>query len=189
MSNQKPTHTKPTIHQTQIVASSRLFNIEQLDLEFSNGEKRQYERLASRGNGAVLIVPMLDDATVLLIREYAGGTDRYELALPKGKVEKDEEILHAANREIMEEVGYESANLTILKAVSLAPQYMQHRTHIVIAKELSPRREEGDEPEEIEVVPWKMSELESLLERDDFTEARSIAALFMARNYLNLESR
>ncbi|MEE9303846.1 MAG: ADP compounds hydrolase NudE [Thiotrichaceae bacterium] len=177
-------HRKPTIHQKQVVASSRLFNIEQLDLEFSNGEKRQYERLASRGNGAVLIVPMLDADTVLLIREYAGGTDRYELALPKGKVEKGEEILHAANREIMEEVGYESANLVLIKAVSLAPQYMQHHTHIVLAQELSPRREEGDEPEELDVIPWKMSELESLLQRDDFTEARSIAALFMVREHL-----
>ncbi|HEC04858.1 MAG TPA: ADP compounds hydrolase NudE [Thiothrix sp.] len=185
MPNQKSKYKKPTIHQKQIVASSRLFNIEQLDLEFSNGEQRQYERLVSRGNGAVLIVPMLDDDTVLLIREYAGGTNRYELGLPKGKVEEGEAILHAANREIMEEVGYESASLTHIKAVSLAPQYMQHHTQIVLAQELSPRREEGDEPEELEVVPWKLSNLEALLGRDDFSEARSIVALFMVRNHLS----
>ena len=184
MSNSTSNPKKPTIHQKRIVASSRLFNIEQLDLEFSNGEKRQYERLASRGNGAVLIVPLLDEDTVLLIREYAGGTDRYELGLPKGKVEKGEEILCAANREIMEEVGYESANLVVLKALSLAPQYMQHFTHIVLAQNLSPRREVGDEPEELEVVPWKLSELDTLFEREDFTEARSIAALYLAKKHL-----
>ena len=44
---------KPTIHQKTVVASSRLFAIEALDLEFSNGEKREYERLARRGHGAV----------------------------------------------------------------------------------------------------------------------------------------
>ncbi|MEE9352279.1 MAG: ADP compounds hydrolase NudE [Thiotrichaceae bacterium] len=182
-------HKKPTIHQKQIVASSRLFNIEQLDLEFSNGEKRQYERLVSRGNGAVLIVPMLTNDTVLLIREYCGGTGRYELGLPKGKVEKGEEIIPAANREIMEEVGYESTNLEVLKVVSLAPQYMQHVTHIVLARELSPKREEGDEPEELEVVPWKLSEIELLLERDDFTEARSIAALYIAKKHMESVER
>ena len=180
MSNLK----KPTIHQKKIVASSRLFNIEQLDLEFSNGEKREYERLTSRGNGAVLIVPLLDDDTVLLIREYGGGTNRYELGLPKGKVEKGEEILMAANREIMEEVGYESAKLKVIKKMSLAPQYMQHFTNIVLAQELSPRREEGDEPEELEVVPWKLSNLAELVAREDLTEARSIAALYMVRDYL-----
>jgi ADP-ribose diphosphatase len=179
-----PNQKKPTIHQKEIVASSRLFNIERLDLEFSNGEKREYERLVSRGNGAVLIVPMLDDETVLLIREYSGGTNRYELGLPKGKVEKGEEILMAANREIMEEVGYESAKLTFLKAMSLAPQYMQHHTNIVLAQELSPRREEGDEPEELEVIPCKLADLAELVAREDFTEARSIAALFMVRDYL-----
>ncbi len=180
-----PNLKKPTIHQKKIVASSRLFNIEQIDLEFSNGEKREYERLASRGNGAVLIVPMLDDDTVLLIREYAGGTDRYELGLPKGKIELGEEILKAANREIMEEVGYESAKLKVIKKMSLAPQYMQHFTNIVLAQDLSPRREEGDEPEELEVVPWKLSNLAELVAREDLTEARSIAALYMIRDYLS----
>ncbi len=179
-----PNIKKPTIHQKKTVASSRLFNIEQIDLEFSNGEKREYERLISRGNGAVLIVPMLDDDTVLLIREYAGGTDRYELGLPKGKVEKGEEVLMAANREIMEEVGYESAKLNLIKGMSLAPQYMQHCTSIVLAQDLSPRREAGDEPEELEVVPWKLSNLTELVAREDLTEARSIAALYMVRDYL-----
>ena len=172
---------KPTIHQKKIVASSRLFNIEALDLEFSNGEKREYERLTSRGDGAVLIVPMLDDDTFLLIKEYAGGTERYELGFPKGKIEKGEE---AANREIMEEVGYESSKLTHLKSLSLAPQYMQHHTQIILAQDLSPRRELGDEPEELEVISWKLSELERLVLRDDFTEARSLAALYLAKNYL-----
>ncbi len=42
----------------------------------------------------------------------------------------------------------------------------------------------GDEPEPLEVVPWRMSELSQLLAREDCTEARSIAALFMTREYL-----
>ena len=175
----------PTIHQTRTVATSRLFKIETLDLEFSNGEKREYERLVSRGVGAVLIIPVLDDGTMLLIREYAAGTERYELAFPKGKVEPGEELLDAANREIMEEVGYESAKLTILKALSLAPGYLGHVTHIILAEELSEHREPGDEPEEIEVVPWKISEVDELLDRDDFAEGRSVAALYLLKNYLD----
>lgn len=180
------TYKLPTIHKTKIVASSRLFKIEALDLEFSNGEKRQYERLVSRGVGAVLIVPVLDENTILLIREYAAGTERYELAFPKGKVEKGEEILDAANREIMEEVGYESANLTVMKALSLAPGYLGHVTHIILAQDLSEHREEGDEPEEIEVVPWKISEIDKLLERDDFAEGRSVAALYLLKQALSV---
>ncbi len=181
-----PDKKPPTIHQTRIVASSHLFKIEALDLEFSNGEKRQYERLVSRGAGAVLIVPVLDQHTILLIREYAAGTERYELAFPKGKVEKGEAILDAANREIMEEVGYESGNLSLMKSLSLAPGYLGHITHIVLAQDLSPHREEGDEPEEIEVVPWNINDMDALLDRDDFAEGRSVAALYLLKLALKL---
>ena len=180
---------KPTIHKTKIVASSQLINIEAVDLEFSNGEKRVYERIASRGNGAVLIIPIransAGDDEILLIREYCVGTERYELGFPKGKVEAGEEILHAANREIMEEVGYQAEKLTVLKKLSLAPSYMGHLTHIVLAEDLSERREEGDEPEELEVVPWKISEIDALLERDDFAEGRSVAALYLMKYYFS----
>jgi ADP-ribose diphosphatase len=54
----------------------------------------------------------------------------------------------------------------------------------VLAQDLYPERLQGDEPEELEVVPWRMDELHLLLARDDVTEGRSIAALFMAREYL-----
>ena len=178
---------KPTIHQIKTVATSRLFKVESLDLEFSNGEKCVYERIASRGHGAVLIIPVFtkdDGDEILLIREYAAGTDRYELAFPKGKVEKGEEFLEAANREIMEEVGYESAKLTLLKQLSLAPGYMGHVTTIVLAENLTEHREPGDEPEEIEVVPWKISNIDALLERDDFAEGRSVAALYLLKIFL-----
>jgi ADP-ribose diphosphatase len=174
----------PTIHQSKIVASSRLFKIEALDLEFSNGEKRQYERLVSKGVGAVLIVPVLNDDTILLIREYAAGTHSYDLAFPKGKVEQGEEILDAANREIMEEVGYESSKLTVLKSLSLAPGYLGHVTHIILAENLTEHREPGDEPEEIEVVPWKISEIDALIDRDDFSEGRSVAAVYLLKEAL-----
>jgi len=184
MSTLSNTKKKPTIHQISTVATSRLFKIESLDLEFSNGHKCVYERIASRGPGAVLIVPILNGNTILLIREYAGGTDRYELALPKGKVESNEEIMHAANRELMEEVGYESAKLTLLKRLSLAPGYMGHITNIILAEDLSEHREPGDEPEDIEVVPWKLSEIDDLLERDDFNEGRSVAALYLLKVHM-----
>lgn len=176
---------KPEIIKAQTIARSRLFHIEQLDLKFSNGVEVQYERLCSAGQGAVMIVPMLDDDTVLLIREYAAGVERYELALPKGRIEPGEDVLEAANREIMEEVGYAAHALHHLDVLTLAPGYLSHTTHLVLAKDLYPQRREGDEPEAIEVVPWRLSELNALLARDDFTEARTIAALFMVRERMH----
>ena len=173
----------PIIHATRDVIHGR-FQVERVDLEFSNGVRRTYERLKGGGLGAVIIVPMLDDDTVLLIREYGGGVGRYELGLPKGRLDQDETAEQGANRELKEEVGYGARKLKILHNLSLSPSYMTHMAHVVLAQDLYPERLPGDEPEPPEVVPWKMSELHTLLGRDDVTEGRSIAALYMAHEYL-----
>jgi NUDIX domain. len=167
-----------------MVARSRLFRIEELSLRFSNGEERIYERLASGGSGAVLIVPILDEDTVLLIREYGVGIEGYEIGLPKGRVESGEDILHAANRELMEEVGHGARELKLLKRVSQSPSYMQHHTNIIIAQGLYPETAEGDEPEPLDVVPCSLSDIDNLVASGELTEARSIAALYLARAYL-----
>ena len=179
------TRKKPSVIHSELIASTRIFRVEQRDLQFSNGTKVCYERLVGSDNGAVLIVPMLDDNTVLLIREYAAGVHRYELALPKGKIEANEPLLEAANREIMEEVGYGSNDLSHLTSFTVAPGYLSHETHIVLAENLYEQKCVGDEPEEMEVVPWQLDQLPELLSHEECTEARSIAALFLVRDLMS----
>jgi ADP-ribose diphosphatase len=175
---------KPTILSTKTIAKSRLFRIESIDIEFSNGEQRNYERLArGHSGGAVLIVPMLDTETVLLIREYSAGVHRYELGLPKGKTDAGESFLEAANRELKEEVGFGARKMHHLSSFSVAPSYLEHMTEIIIAQDLYEEKLPGDEPEELEVIPWKLSQINQLLATGECTEARSIAALFMTLEY------
>ncbi|WP_031373570.1 MULTISPECIES: ADP compounds hydrolase NudE [Lysobacter] len=177
------TRRLPTIHHvTEHEAGP--YRLERLDLEFSNGERRQYERLHGRGHGAVVVVPMIDDDTVLLVREYAAGVHRYELGLVKGRIDAGESPIEAADRELKEEAGYGARSLTVLRSLTLAPTYMSHQAHLVLARDLYPERLPGDEPEELEVVPWKLDDLHELILREDFSEGRSIAALFIAREWL-----
>jgi ADP-ribose diphosphatase len=160
------------------------YRMERLDLEFSNGERRKYERLHGRGHGAVAVVPMLDAETVLLVREYAAGVHRYELGLVKGRIDAGETPLEAANRELMEEAGYGARDLLVLRSLTLAPTYMSHATHLVLARDLYPQRLPGDEPEALELVPWKLADIGELILREEFSEGRSVAALFIAREWL-----
>lgn len=174
----------PQTTHRNVIARSRLFRVESVGLRFSNGVEVEYERLGGGANGAVLVVPVTTEQDVLLIREYAAGTERYELGLPKGRVEGDEETQQAANRELMEEVGYGAERITHLRDLSLAPGYFAHCTRIMLAERLYEYRLPGDEPEVIEVVPWPLADLCGLLAQKELTEARSIAALYLARDYL-----
>lgn len=175
----------PTILNKTVIAQTRQFRIEQLELRFASGEQRHYERLArSAAMGAVLVVPMLTNTKVLLVREYAAGLHRYELGLPKGRIEAGEDPLAAANRELKEEAGFGARKLRYLHTVSLAPAYLEHTIDIILAEDLYPEKLPADEPEEAEVVAWDIDRIGELLATGECSEARSIAALYIAAAHL-----
>lgn len=184
MADDEESRSKPETLHTRTVARSRLFRVESVGLRFSNGVEVEFERLAGTSHGAVIVVAVDEQERVLLIREYAAGTDAYELGLPKGRVERNERFEDAANRELMEEVGYGARDLVHLRSLSLAPGYLGHATQVVLARDLFREARPGDEPEPIEVVPWPLADLRGLMQRSDLTEARSIAALYLARDHL-----
>lgn len=178
---------KPKCSKRTVVASTNLFTIEQMNLHFANGASRIYERIRSHGHGAVLIVPFTASGSLLLVREYAAGIDAYELAFPKGLIASKETPLEAANRELQEEVGFAARNLLWLKSMTLAPGYFGARLDLVLARDLYPSALKGDEPEPLEVIEWPLDASQELLERSDFSEARSIAALLLVKNWLAKE--
>ncbi|MDZ3994852.1 ADP compounds hydrolase NudE [Pseudomonas sp. Teo4] len=177
---------KPTVLNREIVASSRLFRVEAVQLRFANGNERTYERLVGRGNGygAVMVVAMLDAEHAVLVEEYCGGTDEYELSLPKGLIEPGEDVLAAADRELKEEAGFGARQLEHLTELSLSPGYMSQKIQVVLASDLYEERLEGDEPEPMRVDKVNLRELSALAMHPQFTEGRALAALYLARDLL-----
>ena len=176
--------TLPNIDDRKIVARSKFFNVEQVDLTFSNGATRQFERMAGSGRGGVMIVPLTDDEHMLLIREYAAGTHSYQLGFPKGLIDQGETPEQAANRELKEEVGFGAKSLLRLHKVSTAPTFFDAHMHILIAQDLYPESLHGDEPEPLDVIKWPLDRAEELLSRDDFKEARCIVALLLMQKWI-----
>ncbi|ATM87837.1 ADP compounds hydrolase NudE [Yersinia massiliensis] len=175
---------KPKILKIETIARSRLFTVEAVDLAFSNGAQRVYERMRPSNREAVMIVPVIGD-DLLLIREYAVGIEAYELGFPKGLIDPGEDVLEAANRELMEEVGFGAERFDYLTKLTMAPSYFSSKMNIVIAHSLYPQSLEGDEPEPLPQVRWPIANMMALLDEPDFCEARNVSALFLAQAFLN----
>lgn len=174
----------PRIHDVTTVAQTRIFQIERVSLEFSNGAKRQFERINNGGPGAVMVLAITSDE-LILVREYAVGAERYELGFVKGLIDPGETPEHAAERELKEEIGYGALDIRHVRKMTATPHYTCSISHLLLAQDLYPETRQGDEPEALTQLRWPLTELDSLLEHPDITDARTLHAIYWLRDYLN----
>lgn len=116
----------------EIVVRFRLFIVESVDLEFSNGVRRVYERMRLINREVVMIVSIVDDY-LILIREYVVGIEFYELGFSKGLIDSGESVYEVVNRELKEEVGFGANDLIFLKKFSMVSFYFFSKMNIVVA--------------------------------------------------------
>lgn len=175
---------KPIVLESEIIAATSQFKVERRRLRFASGFEHTFERLLDDDLCSVVIVPMLSADRFVLIKEFAAGVNDYVFSLPMGTVRPGEDLLAAAERELREEIGYGARELTHLRKLTLVPSHLQHTVDVVVARALFPASEEGDEPEHIECHTYSLDEIFELATQKEFREARTIAALYMARDWL-----
>ena len=90
----------------------------------------------------------------------------------------------SANRDLQEEIGFGAKKWTFLRTMKINPQIMGHKMHVLLGEDLYPNKLEGDEPEPLEIVRYPLSQLDTLLESNEFNEARNLAALYSLRYHL-----
>ena len=173
----------PEILNISVAAKSRIFEIQAVKLKFSNGALRTYERFRPATRAAVMVLP-IDGEDLLMVREYAVGTERYELGFCKGLMEQGETMEQSANREMQEELGLGAREFTFLRTVNSNLTFMNAQMHILIARDFYPSQLEGDEPEPLELVRFSLSKISELIADTNFMEARSLVALYALRDYL-----
>jgi ADP-ribose diphosphatase len=136
----------------------------------------------------VLVVALAEHDEVLLIKEPSPAFGAQTLALPGGSAEEDEELSITANRELREEVGLRAERLDYLGELRPFSKYLTVRSHVYLARQLAASQLQGDENYEIEVRRVSLWNFETMLEDKLLMDARVIAALYLARAFMNREA-
>ncbi len=170
----------PKILKKSSLYKSKLFNINEAKIQFQN-DILDYEIISGAGCGAVLIIPVLEN-NIIFIKEYAAAVDDYMITLPKGKIDSNETMYEAANRELQEEVGFKSDKIQFIKELYLAPGYIDHITYMMLAESLQLSSLTGDEPENLEIINVEIPRINAFLRGHKIIDSRVYAAVNYIQN-------
>jgi ADP-ribose diphosphatase len=136
---------------------------------------------------AVLVVPWTEDGQVLLAHERSPAFDREILTLVSGQVEPEESLEEAANRELQEELGWRAQRLDYLS--ELHPfKYLTTRQFVFLARGLAPSKLPGDEKHTITARPVSLDEFAGRCMQGKLHDGLALAALCLARRFLQEET-
>ncbi len=129
--------------------------------------------------GAVCILPLLDDGTVLLERQYRYPVDRVLTEIPAGKLDsKTEDHLSAAKRELREETGAVAEKWTSLGIFYPACAYSDEAIEMYLAEDIRFTARELDADEFLDVIRLPLGTLVSDVLNGKIPDAKTqIAAL------------
>lgn len=167
------------------IASKKIFEhprlvVEEDEVQLESGKTIQYLRYSYGGDGVVVIARNNKDQ-ILFISEYSYVPNNKLLQLPMGKIEMDESIVQAGNRELREETGYKAEWLE-----NIGYYYQNHRRsdnkgYVVLAKELVVSNLKGDtEEEDIELRWVSVDEITELIKSGAINDADTLSSLRIA---------
>ena len=102
--------------------------------------------------GAAAVVPMKEDGTVILIRQYRHAAGGYIYEIPAGKLHPGEDPKLCAARELQEEIGYRADSLELLTSILTTPGFTDEVIHIYIGTGLTKGKQDLDHDEVIEII-------------------------------------
>lgn len=154
---------------------------------FAGPDGAEFDREVVRHPGAVGVVPVLDDGTVLLVRQYRSALDALVLEIPAGKLDVEGEAHEAtAARELEEEIGYHPGRLEELCRFHNSPGYADEQVVVYLGTDLEPREASpsGVEEEHMTVERVPLAEADELVRSGAVTDAKTVIGLLLARDRL-----
>ena len=171
-----------TVHKRTTVHRGRVFSLVTENVTLDTGVTTDIEYI--QHPGATAIIPMLDRTQVILIKQYRHALKKDIWEIPAGTLDPQESSTTCAQRELIEETGYSADRWHNLGTITPVPGYSDERIHVYLAGGLKPAEKNPDEDEIINVHEIKFEEALNMIRRGDIQDAKSIAGLFLAFEWL-----
>jgi ADP-ribose pyrophosphatase len=167
----------PKTKSSETVYRGRVFEIKKDEVE-DNGNT--YEREVITHNGSAVILPLFDDGTVALVRQYRHPAGQELLELPAGALEDGEDPEEGSHRELEEEIGVVAAKLELLAEFYVSPGFLSERMFLYLATGLSETQQNLDDDEYVEIVRIPLGEAAEMARHNEIKDAKTIIGLIFA---------
>ena len=168
--------------ESQVLFEGKIVTVRLDKAELING--RITRREVVEHPGGVAILPLYDDGTVSIVRQFRYPFMEVVTELPAGKLEKGEDHRLAALRELEEEVGAQCGKLTYLGCLYASPGFSSEVLHMYLAQELTQGDCHPDEDEFLEVARIPFDTLVEQVMSGEIKDAKTVALVLKARQLL-----
>lgn len=159
-----------------LIKKAHIFEMYEDTLRLPDGNTVVYDFLSHKGAAAV--IPVLPDGRILMVRQYRPSVDRITVEVPAGgRNTREEDFILAARRELEEETGYISDDISHLVTLNTAVAFSDEVVEVYVARNLKKTEQHLDAEEFIEVVPYTVSELKTMISSGEIQDAKTVSSI------------
>ena len=164
------------------IYNGRVFHIEKDDITLPDGRTCARETVVH--GGAAAMIPIDENGKIIFVRQYRHSARTETLELPAGTLEKGEDPLVCATRELEEETSYKSNDFTFLFKMYSAIGFCSEILYIYLAENLIPGKFNMDDDEFITIERYTLEESIAKIWNGEICDSKTIAGILAYKEYL-----
>ena len=176
------THLKETRIDGELAYDGSFLKVSRDRISLPDGAETYREFI--RHPGAVVILPLFDDGTVLLERQFRYPLDSVFIEYPAGKIDPGEDHLECAKRELQEETGYTATDWQFLCTIHNAIAYSDEHLELYLARGLVAGEAKLDAGEFLETFRASVPELLEMVRSGQVTDVKTVIGTFWLEKIL-----